>query len=185
MERLALPLVLLLSSAFGVLTASAQTTFTNGPSATFNGNHEAGCPVQITSQDGQAAPSGSSYVCFQASAFQNGSFCSTPTYTGYCLSLYFPFPVGDTSGIFESGVITYGPNQFTYCAPPTITGSNCGIGSTFTQVSQFNFWGQWTGTLVENFFRQNTYKVCSRYTCVAKYNDVITSGSGTMQPVQQ
>jgi len=181
MKRLALPLVLLLFSVFGVLTASAQTTFTNGPSGTFNGNHLAGCPVYITSQDGQSARGS---VCFQASAFDNAGYCSNPDGTvGYCLSLYFPFPVGDTSGTFESGVITYGPNQFTHCAPATIAGSNCGVGSTFTQASQFNFWGQWTGTLVENFLRQNTYKTCSGY-CVNHYNDVIVGGSGTITQVQ-
>jgi hypothetical protein len=167
--------------------AQTQTTFQTGPSSTVNGSHEAGCPVSIIEQDGQSYSPGAGAVCFQGSGFDSSNFCNTPSgLQGSCITFYFPAPALGTSGIFEGGVITSAaPFQFTYCSPSTLTPGDCGVGSTYTQTLTFNFWDQYTGTLVLNFLRHNKYQPpCARWRCPPQvYNDVIQSGAGDIQTV--
>jgi hypothetical protein len=179
-----LSLLLVVFVAVGVKAQNTQTTFLTGASSTANGNHETSCPISITEQDGQSYPPGSGAVCFQASSFDSANWCTTSGSAGPCLTLDFPAPALGTSGIFESGVVTSSSNQFTYCTAPTIPGTTCGVNSTYTQTITFNFWDRYTGTLVLNFLRHNTFKTCSGYRCVTNYNDSITSGSGTIQAMQ-
>jgi len=184
-------LLLFVALTLSAVSAKAQTQFQTGPSSTANGTHEAGCPISIVEQDGQSYPPGAGAVCFN-SGYSDGNWCTTPSgLAGPCISLYFPIPTLGTSGLFEGAVITsYDPNKFTYgtsvttyCAPSTLVPGDCGVGSTFTQTLTFNFWDQYTGTLVLNFLRHNTYQPpCARWRCPPKaYNDVITSGSGSIQ----
>jgi hypothetical protein len=208
--KMALPLLFLL--LFGVVSqmAAQTTSYTIGPSSTTNENtHLFGCPSSISSVDGQpSGPNGG--ICFLATSSggdtvdPSSPYCAGPNNSiGQCFSAYvFDGAYGGnyyTDGcVYNTAANMCQSLPFpttTYCAPPSVSGQACGVGSTY-QVA-FSYWfpqqqqpnplnadeNAWVGSLTINLQTADFYKVCLfRQPCKWVANNVITGGSGTVMP---